>query len=690
MQSGGHPLPSLMQMNGQIKIALADLTYLSENDFVQPVPLNVGYIAAYLKENLPGITVELFKNPQKLYHALVKDPKSYTCLGLSNYDWNFNLNRHFVETIKQKRPEIITIMGGPNIDSGSDSGIKEFFGYFNWLDYYVIGEGEYRFTRLMKSILENGLNLEKVWPDIPGTVVGYDRKTGDILRGLGDEVGHCDCRTLPSPYLTGVLDEFLDNPHLVPIIETSRGCPYSCAYCCWGSSINSKIRLFDQQTVLDELHYISLRAQNPKKALFIADSNFGINKRDKEIAQTIKEINAENGAHKNIFMCFAKNFNDDIMEVAEILKDFTDISMSKQSVNPEVLKIIGRQNIPDNGYDRFHARLKQLGVSTFCELIYGLPGESLESFLDGVEKMYQKGINIVLYPLFLIKGARINSEKFRQKYQITSIFRMMPRYIGSYGEINSVEYEEILISHSTLSEDDSMKIRLFVFFHVLFYERMFTELIILLKEYNLNVAAFIRFMLNDRVNWPTVFEAAIGSFESDLKNELTKKEDLKFYFTRDELAEIREKAMDLNTYHFLKLISAQELAQNFKDYLFEVLKRYLSGQAISLDTEESKAIVGICFDKIPDFPEILPRKTLDYHYDLEAWIKEEGAAKLTSFKIAPKIEYAFELDQGVISDFNQQYDKLNNIALSLYQTRKNMIIRQQPPSAAYTYQRTRL
>jgi len=365
-----------------------------------------------------------------------------------------------------------------------------------------LGEGEYQFSRLIRCILANGGQLEHLWDVLPPTIVGFDRNRKRLLRGEGGAVGFCDCQTLPSPYLTGLLDEFLADPHLVPIIETSRGCPYSCAFCCWGKTFDSRIRQFAQETVLAELDYIARRTKNPKRALYIADSNFGINRRDKEFALAIKEINARNGAYQNIYVFFAKNINETVMEIAEILKDFTDVSMSRQSLNPAALKIIGRKNIPDRAYNRFHGRLKQLGVSTFCELIYGLPGESLESFWDGVERMYEKGINVSLYPLLLIKGTRINAPEFREKYQIKSAFRIMPRYIGSYGEINSVEYEEILISHAKLTEDDSIKFRLLVFFHVLFYEAIFRELMVFLKEKGVNLASLIWFMVEDRLNWP--------------------------------------------------------------------------------------------------------------------------------------------------------------------------------------------
>ena len=656
---------------------------------MQTVPLNIGYIGGYLKQEVSAVTIELFKDPQKLYDTLVAYPERYTCLALSNYDWNFNLNRHFLKLARRLNPEIITVMGGPNIDGGTEEGLKEFFHYFPELDFYILGEGEDRFAALIKSIIRHNWQIQAVWEGLPGTIVGYDRKNRRLLRGKGADVGFVDCRTLPSPYLSGILDEFLANPHLVPIIETNRGCPYSCAYCCRGNAGDSKIREFSKETVLEELQYISARTQNPLKALYIADSNFGILKQDIAIAQAIKNINHQNGSYRNIYMFFAKNINEDMIKVAETLKELTDISMSKQTLNPEVLTIIGRNNISDTNYNRLLAKLHKLGISRFCELIYGLPGESLESFLNGLEKMYEKEVNISVYPLLLLKGSKINSKDFRDQYQIKSGFRIMPRYTGSYGEINSVEYEEILISHTTLPPQDYLQIRLIVFFHVLFFERIFAELVLFLRENQSNLAALFRFMVNDRRNWPTIFADFIRGFEKDTRGEILAKKELKLDFTKDEINDIREKVLDLNTYYLCKLIAARERVVCFKEYLFEVLQRYFVAKAITVDTDELNWVLDMSFDKIADYHDIKKIKTVSYPYDIDAWLKQERKGRLSSFKTRVIINYRLELDDRAILMLNAQVKALINFELSIYRLRKQFIISQINPAHAYTYRRVR-
>ena len=86
-----------------------------------------------------------------------------------------------------------------------------------------------------------------------------------------------------------MLDPFLADVRLAPIIETNRGCPYSCAYCCWGQATQSKINQFPLDTVIAEIKHAAHATNNPTGFFYVADGNFGIFERDQEIAQAFQE-----------------------------------------------------------------------------------------------------------------------------------------------------------------------------------------------------------------------------------------------------------------------------------------------------------------------------------------------------------------------------------------------------------------
>ena len=106
-----------------------------------------------------------------------------------------------------------------------------------------------------------------------------------MVHNPNNPVPRLDLSTVPSPYLNGMLDRFLDDPRLAPIIETNRGCPYSCTYCCWGQATQSKVNLFPLDTVIAEIRHAANVTKNPTGFFYIADGNFGILERDQDIAR---------------------------------------------------------------------------------------------------------------------------------------------------------------------------------------------------------------------------------------------------------------------------------------------------------------------------------------------------------------------------------------------------------------------
>jgi len=96
-----------------LKIYLADLVYDTvKTNYV--VPLNIAYIAAYLQEQHPtSVDITLFKYPKELEIAINLSPPDL--IGLSNYSWNERLSHLFFKMVKKLNPNVVTVMGGPNI-----------------------------------------------------------------------------------------------------------------------------------------------------------------------------------------------------------------------------------------------------------------------------------------------------------------------------------------------------------------------------------------------------------------------------------------------------------------------------------------------------------------------------------------------------------------------------------------------
>jgi radical SAM superfamily enzyme YgiQ (UPF0313 family) len=144
---------------------------------------------------------------------------------------------------------------------------------------------------------------------------------------------------IPSPYLTGLCDKFL-NDNLLPLIQTTRGCPFTCTFCQAGHSYFNKIRRFSIDRIKDEIEYISKRAAVPE--LMLADANFGMYKEDIEICKVISSIQKDTGYPKYFHGIEGKSHKDRVIEAASMIKG-TYLSAAIQSTNPSVLSKIKRK-----------------------------------------------------------------------------------------------------------------------------------------------------------------------------------------------------------------------------------------------------------------------------------------------------------------------------------------------------------
>src|SRR3989344_2356975 len=96
-----------------VKVFLGDLVhnYFYSDDETFVIPLNIGYLGAYIKHILKDeVEVSLFKYPEKLISAFESNPPDI--MGFSVYIWNEELSLQLAKKMKQKNPNTIIVLGG--------------------------------------------------------------------------------------------------------------------------------------------------------------------------------------------------------------------------------------------------------------------------------------------------------------------------------------------------------------------------------------------------------------------------------------------------------------------------------------------------------------------------------------------------------------------------------------------------
>lgn len=367
-------------------------------------------------------------------------------VGFSSYLWNIEYNLILAQEIKKKWPECIVVFGGPQIPDD-----LTYLEKYSFIDILMHGEGEVTFFYVLRAFLE-GMCLD----DIPN--ISF-RKDNGLFKTRKEDPP--DIADFPSPYSTGLFDSVINNPkyngvQFDAVLETNRGCPYGCIYCCWARS-GSSFRKFPLTRVKSDLDWIS---QHKISYCMCADSNFGILDRDMEIAQYTIELKKKYGFPQVFETTAAKNKDDLTFEINRCLDRAglnRGVSVAVQSMTPEVLDIIGRKDIGVSNLGAQLERYNRAGIYTYTDVILGLPGETLESYCRGLFSIIEAGQHycIAMYRCEFLPNTIMYSKEYIDKYKIKTI---VSRFCQNHEPINENKRlgsrSEIVVETSTMSCDE--------------------------------------------------------------------------------------------------------------------------------------------------------------------------------------------------------------------------------------------
>lgn len=565
-----------MDNNRRIDIFLCDLTHTGQKIGNEGFPLGIGNIAAYAEDysDFP-FSFHLFKFPEVIYDAFIKySPK---IIGFSNYQWNFNLSRSYAKLIKEEFPETLIIFGGPNFPIDKEK--QELFLKANrMIDFYIEGEGEVAFLSLINNLYTHDFDLEKVRslhnPNVR-TLLDGNLINNEII----PRIRNLD--KIPSPYLRGKLDKFF-NRRLMPKIQTTRGCPFSCTYCVEGQDYYSLVVRRNLTSIANELNYIAKRATNNTQ-MFIADSNFGMFKQDLESAKIILKIIEDYGYPNYIHVAMGKTQKKRILEVARILKGKLRLSGSVQSLDPVVLANIKRKNISKDVLLTLAENAKEIGANSYSEVIIALPGDSLRAFMNTMKDIIDMGFNIVLaYTLMLLPGSDLATKHSIEKYGLIRKYRVLARSFGIYHfgkkQFISGEIEEVCIGNNTMSIDDYLEARMFTLTTVIFYnDRFFEEVIETLRFLGLSNFQWLYYMHNSRNNFPKTLKEIYNSFEKDTMEELwDSREELEnFIKSPENIKKLIDGDLGKNLVYYYRSLAYISCMKELIDFAFNLAKELI-------------------------------------------------------------------------------------------------------------------
>jgi radical SAM superfamily enzyme YgiQ (UPF0313 family) len=327
--------------------------------------LNAKYIHAafglrYLLANLGDLRsraalleFDINQRPIEIAEALLaQEPR---IIGLGVYIWNVTPTTELVSMLKRLRPEVTIILGGPEVSYETEK--QEIV---RRADHVITGEADLKFAEVCAQVLSGAPPAEKI---IPAELPALDKLA------------------LPYPLYTDA-----DVAHRIIYVEASRGCPFTCEFCL--SSLDIPVRQFPLPVLLANMEELLRRGVRQFK---FVDRTFNLNL---TTSRTLLQFFLDR-YDPGLFVHF-EMIPDRLPEaLREVIAKFPagalQFEVGIQTFNPMVAQLISRRQ----DYERLTDNLKFLrehtGVHVHADLIAGLPGETVESFGLGFNRLVALG-----------------------------------------------------------------------------------------------------------------------------------------------------------------------------------------------------------------------------------------------------------------------------------------------------------
>lgn len=345
-----------------------------------------------------------------------------TMVGFSVYMWNEAFVLKLSSELKHHFPNLITVFGGPQSDIKYN---EEYFRIHPQVDLVIPGDayGERSLAEILDNIVLNNGKLVSseinyaYWPD-----VARNNHFNSLGPKKSDFKWPKNSFRAQEQYLKPILENVESEARWLSI-ETSRGCPYKCAFCDWGGGIYTKTVKKDFTTILDEFTWAG---ENKIVGIWVTDANFGIFNIDIEITKHIVEVAKKYGYPKLVQVQPSKTKLENLSKIYDLLSEadlMRHYQISIQDVSDEIKKNIDRVDFPfEVQVDMFRKLQKKKNLPILIETILGLPGSSIQTVKYNIQSIcVQKLIFPISYHWTLLPETPAYAPEFREKWKLVTV-----------------------------------------------------------------------------------------------------------------------------------------------------------------------------------------------------------------------------------------------------------------------------
>ena len=384
------------------------------------VPLAAGYLKMYARRR--GLEefydIELF--PPRLSNTLsdcglveeilARDP---WMVGFTCYLWNIDRTLWIASRLKERRPDLRIVVGGPEITADNAWVLQH-----PAIDFAAIGEGEQTFSELLTALRFHNLPREPiaglfVSPNVARS--RRERSTSDLPvleshSALGESelllptfrqpLASLD--EISSPYLEGILDA-ADEEML--LLETIRGCIFKCKFCYYPKSYDD-LYFVSREKIIANLQYARERGV---KEVVLLDPTLNQARNFSEFVRLLADQNPDR-QWQYFGELRAEGLTTDI---AKLLHEanFTEVEIGLQSIDPLAMELMDRKNNMKS-FERGVGAMLDVGIKVKVDLIIGLPGDTPDSVRRSMHYLRDTGLysSVQVFNLAILPGTAFRQE----------------------------------------------------------------------------------------------------------------------------------------------------------------------------------------------------------------------------------------------------------------------------------------
>lgn len=308
-------------------------------------------------------------------------------VGFTCYLWNIDRTLWIAQRLKERRPELLIVVGGPEI-TGDNAWVLE----TSCIDYAVIGEGEQTFADLLLALLTETVP--------PTSVDGLFVRANPCMPQPRRPLPQLDL--ISSPYLAGILDAAEEE---MLLLETIRGCVFKCKFCYYPKSYDALYFLSEAKIVANLEH---ARRRGAREVVLL-DPTLNQRRDFHEFLRLLARCNP--GGQ---FTYFGELRGEGITaETARLLRaaNFSEVEIGLQSIDPHAQELMDRKNNL-RAFERGARAMLDMGIKVKVDLIIGLPGDTPDTIRSGMNYLRDSGLytEVQVFNLAILPGTAFRQE----------------------------------------------------------------------------------------------------------------------------------------------------------------------------------------------------------------------------------------------------------------------------------------